>query len=102
MYQFKHCLHRIHSSCAAAGRIWRLCDARTKNAVQIVFAHLCSELDKPTDDIDVNDSSEPSDISTSEKMSVTNTNEDDIKNGNNHKDPELENVQMFPTQVDFG
>lgn len=91
----KHCPHPINFSRAAAGNIKRLNSKRTPNAVHIVLAHLCNELDQSDDCKDECDPDDD-DVKVFEQLLVSNLADLDISDDHTNDD-----VPIFSVQVHF-
>lgn len=86
----------VNYSCTGASRILKLRSKKTPNAVHIVLAHLCRELDDPTP-LNSDDSADDGDLF--EEMLVCDAAEPLQNWQEMGKDAELENLEIYAVQT---
>lgn len=98
----KNCTHPINFSRAAAGRIRNLTATNTPNAVHLVLAHLCSELDDSGDEENVNNAEETDHSLIFEQLLVSNGSKEEDSDQIDEKIPIFTvSVHFSPTTDDF-
>lgn len=90
----KQCPHPVNFSRAAAGNLRNLRSKRTQNAIHIVLAHLCYELDAPEEQEDGDNQDEGDDVAIFEELLVL-----DVTDAND--DQSTEDIPIFSVQVHF-